>query len=179
MGEKERYARHLILEEIGEPGQEKLKRAKVLVVGAGGLGSPVLLYLTAAGIGRIGILDNDIVSESNLQRQILYDTQCLGALKVEVAARKLQALNPYTTIVPYAQRLTSENTTYRDLYEYHDAIAEFQQPQGVIGALPGVVGSIQANEAIKLILGSQDTLSGKLLLIDLLKGSFQTMNFIN
>ena len=79
MGEKERYARHLILEEIGEPGQEKLKRAKVLVVGAGGLGSPVLLYLTAAGIGRIGILDNDIVSESNLQRQILYDTQCLGA----------------------------------------------------------------------------------------------------
>ena len=219
MGEKERYARHLILEEIGEPGQEKLKRAKVLVVGAGGLGSPVLLYLTAAGIGRIGILDND--------------TQCLGALKVEVAARKLQALNPYTTIVPYAQRLTSENTfiiaeydlvidatdnlpsrylideacvrygkpfvygsicefkgqvsvfnyqggpTYRDLYEYHDAIAEFQQPQGVIGALPGVVGSIQANEAIKLILGSQDTLSGKLLLIDLLKGSFQTMNFIN
>ena len=89
MGEKERYARHLILEEIGEPGQEKLKRAKVLVVGAGGLGSPVLLYLTAAGIGRIGILDNDIVSESNLQRQILYDTQCLGALKVEVAARKL------------------------------------------------------------------------------------------
>ena len=233
MGEKERYARHLILEEIGEPGQEKLKRAKVLVVGAGGLGSPVLLYLTAAGIGRIGILDNDIVSESNLQRQILYDTQCLGALKVEVAARKLQALNPYTTIAPYAQRLTSENTfiiaeydlvidatdnlpsrylideacvrygkpfvygsicefkgqvsvfnyqggpTYRDLYEYHDAIAEFQQPQGVIGALPGVVGSIQANEAIKLILGSQDTLSGKLLLIDLLKGSFQTMNFIN
>ena len=212
MGEKERYARHLILEEIGEPGQEKLKRAKVLVVGAGGLGSPVLLYLTAAGIGRIGILDNDMV---------------------EVAARKLQALNPYTTIVPYAQRLTSENTfiiaeydlvidatdnlpsrylideacvrygkpfvygsicefkgqvsvfnyqggpTYRDLYEYHDAIAEFQQPQGVIGALPGVVGSIQANEAIKLILGSQDTLSGKLLLIDLLKGSFQTMNFIN
>ena len=190
MGEKERYARHLILEEIGEPGQEKLKRAKVLVVGAGGLGSPVLLYLTAAGIGRIGILDNDIVSESNLQRQILYDTQCLGALKVEVAARTLQALNPYTTIVPYAQRLTSENTfiiaeydlvidatdnlpsrylideacvrygkpfvygsicefkgqvsvfnyqggpTYRDLYEYHDAIAEFQQPQGVIGALP-------------------------------------------
>ena len=233
MGEKERYARHLILEEIGEPGQEKLKRAKVLVVGAGGLGSPVLLYLTAAGIGRIGILDNDIVSESNLQRQILYDTQCLGALKVEVAARKLQALNPYTPIVPSAQRLTSENTfiiaeydlvidatdnlpsrylideacvrygkpfvygsicefkgqvsvfnyqggpTYRDLYEYHDAIAEFQQPQGVIGALPGVVGSIQANEAIKLILGSQDTLSGKLLLIDLLKGSFQTMNFIN
>ena len=97
MGEKERYARHLILEEIGEPGQEKLKRAKVLVVG----GSPVLLYLTAAGIGRIGILDNDIVSESNLQRQILYDTQCLGALKVEVAARKLQALNPYNAIQGY------------------------------------------------------------------------------
>lgn len=234
MGEKERYARHLILEEIGEPGQEKLKRAKVLVVGAGGLGSPVLLYLTAAGIGRIGILDNDIVSESNLQRQILYDTQCLGALKVEVAARKLQALNPYTTIVPYAQRLTSENTfiiaeydlvidatdnlpsrylideacvrygkpfVYGSICEFKGQVSVFNYQGGPTyreplriplmptlsfsnhkastGALPGVVGSIQANEAIKLILGSQDTLSGKLLLIDLLKGSFQTMNFIN
>lgn len=78
MGERERYSRHLILNEIGETGQRKLKEAKVLVVGAGGLGAPILLYLTAAGIGTIGVIDDDVVSESNLQRQILYDSQCLG-----------------------------------------------------------------------------------------------------
>ena len=230
MGEKERYSRHLILNEIGETGQRKLKEAKVLVVGAGGLGAPILLYLAAAGIGTIGVIDDDVVSESNLQRQILYDSQCLGESKVEVSKRKLHNLNPYCQIIPIHQRLTWNNAkkiidnydvvvdatdnllsryiindtcielrkpfvygsicefegqvsvfnyqggpTYRDLYPYHEEIQNFQQPLGVIGALPGTIGSIQAAETIKIILGSKHTLSGKLLLINLLEGSFHTI----
>lgn len=225
----ERYARHTILKEVGEIGQEIICKAKVLVVGAGGLGSPVLLYLCAAGIGTIGLMDDDVVSESNLQRQILYDSNCIGEAKVEVATRKLQALNPKCHIHPIQERLTHSNAkyiianydvvvdatdnlltryvindacvdtgkpfvygsicefegqisvfnykggpTYRDLYPYHKDVANFRQPLGVIGALPGVVGSIQASETIKVILGREDTLTGKLLLIDLLKGSFHT-----
>lgn len=228
--EKARYSRHLMLEEVGEAGQEKLLHARALVVGAGGLGSPVLLYLAAAGVGTLGIMDDDTVSESNLQRQVLYDTLCLGALKAEAARRKLQALNPHCTIHAHPERLTADNApqiisaydividatdnltaryvindacvaagkpfvygsicefegqvsvfnyrggpTYRDLYEYHDGVPHFHQPLGVIGALPGVVGSIQASEAIKVILGSASTLSGKLLLIDLLAGTFRTV----
>lgn len=228
--EKERYSRHLALEEIREQGQEKLRASKILVVGAGGLGSPVLLYLVAAGVGHIGIMDDDVVSESNLQRQVLYDTTCVGEAKVKVAVRKLQALNPHTRFVPYQQRLNIENArriigeydvvvdatdnllsryvindacvecgkpfvygsicefdgqvsvfnynngpTYRDLYEYHPGIKDFKQPLGVIGALPGVVGSIQAAEAIKIVLGSENTLSGKLLLINLLNNTFLKM----
>ncbi len=99
--EKVRYSRHLLLEEVGEAGQEKLLQAKVLVVGAGGLGSPVLLYLAAAGIGTLGIMDDDTISESNLQRQVLYDSLCLGAPKAETARRKLQALNPHCTVHTY------------------------------------------------------------------------------
>ena len=227
--EKQRYARHLILEEIKEEGQEKIKRSKVLVVGAGGLGSPVLLYLAAAGIGQLGVIDDDSVSESNLQRQILYNTNDLGKLKVEVAVQKLQALNPHCKVVPYPYRLNDENATdlirqydvivdatdnltsryliddvcikcnrpfvygsicefkgqisvfnykggpsYRDLYEYDDNIHSFIQPLGVIGALPGVIGTIQAAETLKIITG-QETLSGKLLLIDLLHNTFNTI----
>ncbi len=228
--EKVRYSRHLLLEEVGEAGQEKLLQAKVLVVGAGGLGSPVLLYLAAAGIGTLGIMDDDTISESNLQRQVLYDSLCLGAPKAETARRKLQALNPHCTVHTYDERLTATNVpqiipaydividatdnltaryvindacvaagkpfvygsicefegqvsvfnyrggpTYRDLYEYHDGVPDFRQPLGVIGALPGVIGSIQASETVKVILGSDSTLSGKLLLIDLLHGTFHTI----
>ncbi len=228
--EKVRYSRHLLLEEVGEAGQEKLLQAKVLVVGAGGLGSPVLLYLAAAGIGTLGIMDDDTISESNLQRQVLYDSLCLGAPKAETARRKLQALNPHCTVHTYDERLTATNVpqiipaydividatdnltaryvindacvaagkpfvygsicefegqvsvfnyrggpTYLDLYEYHDGVPDFRQPLGVIGALPGVIGSIQASETVKVILGSDSTLSGKLLLIDLLHGTFHTI----
>ena len=230
MGTTERYARHIALKEIGEEGQKKINHAQVLVIGAGGLGSPVLLYLAAAGVGTIGIMDDDCVSESNLQRQILYDTQCLGEPKAAAAARKLSALNPGCTLHPMPFRLTRENAqatvaqydivvdatdnletrylindacvacgkpfvygsiceftgqvsvfnyqggaTYRDLYPYHEGIHDFSQPLGVIGALPGVVGSIQAAETLKIILRSPDTLSGRLLLIDLLKGTFRTL----
>lgn len=230
--EKERYARHLVLQEIGEEGQERIKNAKVLVVGAGGLGSPILLYLAAAGVGQIGIVDDDYVSESNLQRQILYDTTCIAESKVEIAAHKLHDINPFCKVLSYPFRLTEENAmdlikkydiivdatdnlstryvindasvatgcpfvygsiceftgqvsvfnyqggpTYRDLFEFHDDVASFQQPLGVVGALPGVVGAIQASETIKLILGQDDILSGKLLMIDLLHNTFNTIKF--
>ena len=233
MDERERYSRHILLKEVGETGQEKIKQAKVLVIGAGGLGSPILLYLAAAGVGTIGIMDDDVVSESNLQRQILYDSQCIGIPKVDIASQKLKTLNPYCHIIPLQQRLNQENAldiiklydvvvdasdnllaryvindaciacgkpfvygsicefegqvsvfnyqggpSYRDLFEYHEDVVNFKQPLGVIGALPGTIGSIQASETLKIILESKDTLSGKLLLINLLKGSFQTIRLI-
>ena len=227
----ERYSRHLLLKEIGEEGQKKIQAAKVLVVGAGGLGSPVLLYLAAAGVGTIGIIDNDVVSESNLQRQILYDSPCIGLPKAEIAARKLNQLNPQCRIVSLRERLETHNAqkliadydvvvdatdnllsryvindacvacskpfvygsicefdgqvsvfnyrggpTYRDLYEYHEGVDNFEQPLGVIGVLPGVIGSIQAAETLKIILESEHTLSGKLLLVNLLNGRFHTLS---
>lgn len=230
MAINERYSRQTALKEVGEEGQEKLRAARVLVVGAGGLGSPVLLYLAAAGVGAIGVVDDDRVSTSNLQRQILYDGTCTSERKVYVAKRKLMLLNPECTVEAFPYRLTEENAsrlvfgydivvdatdnlvsryiindicvakgkpfvygsicefegqvsvfnyqggpTYRDLYEYHEGVPSFQQPLGVIGALPGVIGSIEASETIKIILGSKDTLSGKLLLVDLLKGIFRTL----
>lgn len=232
MKQQERYSRHIALPEIGEAGQEKISRAKVLVVGAGGLGSPVLLYLAAAGVGTIGFMDDDTVSESNLQRQILYDTESIGKPKVEVALHKLQKLNPDCRLNPIPQRLTGENAVeiiknydvvvdatdnllsryiindacmengkpfvygsicefegqvsvfnyeggpgYRDLFPYHEKIKDFRQPLGVIGALPGTIGAIQASETLKIILG-RSTLSGKLLLVDLLKGTFKTISIM-
>lgn len=229
--EKQRYARHLALDEIGETGQEKIKNARILVVGAGGLGSPVLLYLAAAGVGTIGIMDDDTVSESNLQRQILYDSLDVGKQKTDIAAGRIRALNSYCKVIPHSYRLTSANAdatvkaydlvidatdnlssryvindacvrtgkafiygsicefngqvsvfnykggpTYRDLFEYHDEIPDFKQPLGVIGVLPGIVGSIQANEALKIIIESGNILSGKLLLINILNNSFETIS---
>ena len=197
----ERYSRHIALGEVGAEGQRKIGEAGVLVVGAGGLGAPVLLYLAAAGVGRLGFMDDDRVSESNLQRQILYDAQCVGERKADAAARRLAALNPECRLEPMAFRLTAENAeeiiarydvvvdatdnlearyyrgcpTYRDLYPWHEGIRDFRQPMGVIGALPGAVGSIQAAETLKIILGSGETLAGRLLLIDLWQGTFRTL----
>ena len=105
----ERYSRHIALGEVGAEGQRRIGEAGVLVVGAGGLGAPVLLYLAAAGVGRLGFMDDDRVSESNLQRQILYDAQCVGERKADAAARRLAALNPECRLEPMAFRLTAEN----------------------------------------------------------------------
>ena len=229
--EKERYNRQVILSEIGVEGQEKMKQANVLVVGAGGLGSPVLLYLTAAGIGHIGIIDNDLVSESHLQRQILYDSTCVDMPKAAIAEQKLEKLNPFCRFTLYEARLVAENASeiishydivvdatdnlatrylidevcniqkkpmvygsicefsgqlsvfhyqdgpsYRKLYPYHNNIQHFTQPLGVLGTLPGVIGTLQANEVIKIILGKPEVLSGKLLLIDLLNMNFTKLN---
>ncbi|HEX4765096.1 MAG TPA: molybdopterin-synthase adenylyltransferase MoeB [Lichenihabitans sp.] len=107
--EIERYARHIVLREIGGPGQAKLRQARILVIGAGGLGSPVLLYLAAAGVGTLGIVDDDMVSLSNLQRQVLFDTRDLGSSKVERAATRLRELNPHVAIEPHATRLGMSN----------------------------------------------------------------------
>lgn len=229
--EKKRYDRHISLEGIGEAGQEKIKRACVVVIGAGGLGSPVSLYLAAAGVGRLGIVDNDIVSESNLQRQVLYNTTHLGRPKVEVARERLHALNPLCEVIPHPVRLSPENARnilsaydlvvdatdnlpsryliddachslglpfvygsirefegqvsvfnyhggprYRDLFEPTDDAGQFTQPPGVLGVLPGVIGSLQANEALKIILGLPGVLSGKLLTVNLLTNTFLTFS---
>lgn len=218
----ERYSRQTMLPEIGTSGQERLRKARVLIVGVGGLGTPVALYLTAAGVGCLGLIDDDTVSESNLQRQVLYTEAEVGLPKVECARRRLSALNSTTCITTYPTRLTAENAdsiiTGYDLvvdgcdnaatrylidevcarqgkpYVY-GAIAAFEgqvsvfnyqqgprysdlyprpqklpqpQPGGVIGPIPGVIGCIQATEAIKIITGCGKVLTGKLYLADLL-----------
>jgi len=208
--QRARYARHLSLPQIGEEGQRRLSEGRVLVVGAGGLGSPAALYLAAAGVGRIGIMDGDAVEPSNLQRQILHGTADLGRPKAESAAESLRALNPEVDVRPMAERLTAENGP-RVLAEYdavvdatdsfaskfliaelchaagkpyaHGGIAQFtgqvltvrpglsaclrcvfERPpepepgpaRGPLGAVTGVIGSVQAAEAIKLLLGIPD-----------------------
>jgi len=225
-----RYSRHLLIPEVGEEGQLKLLDSKVLLVGAGGLGSPASLYLAAAGVGRIGIVDADVVDESNLQRQIVHSTESLGEPKVESAKRAIEALNPDVEVVPYEVRLTSENieriladgwdvivdgadnfptrylvndaSVWHDIPVVHGSIYRFEgqvtvfKPQvgpcyrclfptppppelapscaegGVLGVLPGVIGSLQASEALKLALGIGEPLIGRLLLFDALSAEF-------
>ncbi|MBI9033554.1 MAG: molybdopterin-synthase adenylyltransferase MoeB [Bacteroidales bacterium] len=220
-----RYNRHIIMPEVGTEGQTKLKKAKVLVIGTGGLGCPVLLYLTAAGVGNIGIIDFDTVSESNLQRQILFDTHDIGKSKAKVAAKKLKAQNPYVNFEVYSTKFSKQNAlklvgeydlvidgtdnfpsryllndacvisgkpfVFGAIYKFYGQVSVFnykngptyrclfpEQPQedevpncstiGVIGAIPGIIGTLQASEAIKIILGKGEIMSGKLFQIDLL-----------
>jgi sulfur-carrier protein adenylyltransferase/sulfurtransferase len=224
--QRSRYSRHLLIPEVGEDGQQRLLDARVLLVGAGGLGSPSSLYLAAAGVGTLGIVDADVVDESNLQRQIVHSTDRLGEPKVLSAKRTLEALNPDVKVVPFEERLTSENverilgdgwdvivdgadnfptrylvndaSVWHGIPVVHGSIFRFEgqvtvfapgdgpcyrclfpQPPpaelapscaegGVLGVLPGIIGSIQANEALKLVLGRGDTLAGRLLLFDAL-----------
>jgi adenylyltransferase/sulfurtransferase len=232
--ELERYSRHIILPEFGIEGQEKLSKAKVLVIGAGGLGSPLLLYLAAAGIGHIGIVDFDVVAESNLQRQILYCLKDVGKSKVEIAKNRLIALNQHIEIQTYNTELDAANAlqimsdydvvadgtdnfptrylvndacvllkkpnVYASIFRFEGQVSVFNYafpdgskgPQyrdlfpsppppglvpscaegGVLGVLPGIIGSIQCNEVIKVISGMGDPLAGRLFLFDAL--SFTT-----
>jgi sulfur-carrier protein adenylyltransferase/sulfurtransferase len=225
-----RYSRHLLIPEIDEPGQVRLLESRVLLVGAGGLGSPAALYLGAAGVGTLGIVDADVVDASNLQRQVLHSTESLGVPKVRSASAAVQALNPDVDVVGYEERLTSESidrilddgwevivdgadnfptrylvndaAVWRGLPVVHGSIYRFEgqvtvfklgegpcyrclfpQPPppelapscaegGVLGVLPGVIGSLQANEALKLVLGIGEPLVGRLLLYDALEPSF-------
>lgn len=215
-----RYSRHIILDEIGPAGQEKLTRAKALVVGAGGLGCPVLQYLVAAGVGTIGIVDFDVVEESNLQRQILFGTSSIGMNKAVAAKERLTDLNPTISIVAYPEKLTTKNAltlferydiivdgtdnfatrylindasiitekpvVYGAIYKFEGQVSVFNYQNGpsyrclfakppkdgsvancsevgVLGVLPGIIGTMQANEVLKIILGFDGVLSGKLL----------------
>ena len=227
-----RYSRHLSLREVGVQGQEKRKAAKVLLVGAGGLGSPAALYLAASGVGTIGVIDNDKVDVSNLQRQVLYDTQSVGRPKADAAKQRLQALNPEIELVAHAVELRAANV--RDIFSKYDIVLDgtdrfttrylsndacvilrkplvsaaihrfegqamtyvpgrgpcyrclFPEPPadgvvpncaeaGVLGVLPGVMGTIQATEAIKLIMGIGEPLIGRFLIYDALRMKFREL----
>jgi adenylyltransferase/sulfurtransferase len=239
--EVERYARHLVLPEIGGPGQQKLKRARVLVVGAGGLGAPLIQYLAAAGVGHIGIVDDDIVSLSNLQRQTIYGTDDIGAHKAVAAAAFVKRLNPHVVVEEHVTRLDPHNA--RAMIAFYDVVAEgsdnfatryavsdacFHERKpvvmaalgrfdgslttirahetgadgrpnptwrclfpdvpppgtvptcaeaGILGALPGVMGSLMALEVIRAITGFGEPLVGRLLLVDALTMRFETMRY--
>jgi sulfur-carrier protein adenylyltransferase/sulfurtransferase len=230
--QKTRYSRHTLLPEVGEAGQAKLLDSKVLLIGAGGLGSPAALYLAAAGVGTLGIVDFDTVDASNLQRQILHSTDRIGQAKVESARETLQALNPDVKIEPYRVRLSAENvlqimsgydlvvdggdnfptrylvndaSLHLRIPVVHGAIFRFEgqasvfnpydgpcyrclfpQPPppelapscaeaGVLGVLPGIIGSIEAMEAIKVLLGIGEPLIGKLLTYDALTQDFRQL----
>ncbi len=227
-----RFTRHISLPEVGTGGQEKLKNAKVLVAGAGGLGSPLLIYLAAAGVGNIGIMDDDVVSVSNLQRQVLYTTAEVGQKKVTIAGQKLQALYPEVMIRTFDFRLTEKNAE-EIISEYHvvaDCTDNYQSREligrisaklkkplafasvmnyegqisvfnfgggpaysdlfptvpkdgiyaandiGLIGVLPGIAGTLQANEVIKIITGYGTVISGKLLVFDIRNNRFNLFN---
>jgi sulfur-carrier protein adenylyltransferase/sulfurtransferase len=232
--QRARYSRHLLIPEVGEAGQLELLQSKVLLIGAGGLGSPASLYLAAAGVGRLGIVDADVVDESNLQRQIVHSTERLGEAKVDSARRTVEALNPDVQVVPYEERLTSENveriladgwdvivdgadnfptrylvndaSIWHDVPVVHGSIYRFEgqvtvfkpgsgpcyrclfpappPPElapscaegGVLGVLPGIIGSLQASEALKLVLGIGEPLVGRLLLFDALTAEFNEVS---
>ncbi len=226
----ERYSRHIILPEVGGEGQQKIMEGKVLVLGAGGLGSPVALYLAAAGVGTLGIVDNDEVDVTNLQRQILHFTEDVGRAKTDSAKEKLKNLNPEIKINAHNERITSDNIN--DLIKDYDIIVDgtdnfptrflvndacyfakkklvhgailrfdgqvmtilpdegpcyrciYREPPpeglvpscsqaGVIGTVAGIVGTIQANEVIKILIGKGTPLSGRLLVIDALETNFR------
>ena len=232
--QRERYARHLVLPDVGSEGQEKLLSSSILVVGAGGLGSPALMYLAAAGVGRIGIIDNDKVSSSNLQRQIIHDSSSIGSPKVNSASNWISKLNPDIFVEEIEEKLTLENSmkiisgydvvidgtdnfesryligdtceilgkpwifgsihrfegqvstfnfkggpNYRDLFPTPPPpeLAPNCSEAGVLGILPGIIGTIQATEAIKIILGIGNCLSGELLVIDVLTMDFRKLGF--
>jgi molybdopterin/thiamine biosynthesis adenylyltransferase len=228
----ERYARHLVLDEVGEEGQRKLMAARVLVVGAGGLGSPLLLYLAAAGIGALGIVDDDTVDLSNLQRQVVHATESIGMAKVESAKRTLHHINPEVKVETHRLRLAAENVTgligaydlvadgsdnFTTRYLLNDACFALKKPligaalspfegqlstfkpylgpphpcyrclfreppppdsvprcetAGILGAIAGVIGTLQATEVLKEILGIGESLSGALLVYDALRTDF-------
>jgi adenylyltransferase/sulfurtransferase len=230
--ERARYSRHLILREIGEEGQLRLKRGSVAVVGAGGLGSPAAIYLAAAGIGRIGLIDFDRVDATNLHRQVLYGTSDVGEKKVDAAAARLRDLNPDITIETHDTALNSENAleilgrydvvlagtdnfptrylvddactllgkpnVYGSIFRFEGQVSVFDSANGpcyrclypeppppnsvpncaeagVLGVLPGIVGTIQATEALKLVAGFGESLRGRLLLIDAMSMEFRVV----
>ena len=187
-----RYDRQMILPEIGEDGQQKLKQAKVLIVGVGGLGSPIALYLTGAGVGCIGLVDDDVVSISNLQRQVLYSEKELGKPKAICAAERLSGCDNFSTrylindicaemgkvyvygaICGFEGQVSvfhygEEKKSYRDLYPDEEEMRRMPPPpKGVMGITPAVTGSIEATEVLKIICGFGEVLSGKLWTIDL------------
>jgi molybdopterin-synthase adenylyltransferase len=227
-----RYARHLILDEVGEAGQEKLLASRVLIVGAGGLGSPLLLYLAAAGVGTLGVIDDDVVDLSNLQRQIAHPNASIGAPKVESARRAVAAINPDVRVETHALRLAEDNVAdlvghydlvadgsdnFETRYLLNDACFELRKPlvgaalspfdgqlstfkpylgpphpcyrclfreapppetvprcetAGILGAVAGVMGTLQATEVLKELLGIGESLSGTLLMYDALRSGF-------
>ena len=230
--EEIRYARHLILPQFGREGQELLKKSRVLVVGAGGLGAPVLQYLTAAGTGTIGVVDFDVVDESNLQRQVLFSHSDLGKRKASSAIAKLSTQNPHVSFVEHNMKLDSSNAMevirnydlvvdgtdnfpsrylindacvlldrpfiYGSIFQYEGQVSVFNfdggpnyrdlfptppppgmvpscAEGGVLGVLPGIIGSVQALEAIKLLCGMGDLLSGRLFLFDALSFTTRTV----
>jgi adenylyltransferase/sulfurtransferase len=228
-----RYSRHLLIPEVGLSGQKKIKAASVLVIGTGGLGSPVALYLAAAGVGRIGLVDYDQVDSSNLQRQVIHGTSQLGRLKVESARQRMLDINPDIQVEVYNEPFTSDNAmriaqdydilidgtdnfptrylsndvsvllgkpnVYGSIFRFDGQVSVFDARQGpcyrclfpeppppglvpscaeggVLGVLPGTIGTLQATEALKLILGIGETLSGRLLLFNALDMSFDFVN---
>jgi adenylyltransferase/sulfurtransferase len=235
--ELSRYDRHIIIPDFGFEAQKKLKTAKVLVIGSGGLGSPALLYLAAAGVGTIGIIDFDVVDDSNLQRQVLFGVDEIGKPKVEAAKKRLESLNPYINIKVYNQQLTSQNAldiikdydvvadgtdnfptrylvndacvllgkpnVYASIFQFEGQVSVFNYINkggelgpnyrdlyptppppglvpscaegGVLGVLPGIIGSLQALEVIKVITGIGETLSGRFFIFDAL--NFETRTF--